>query len=789
MIFPIFVDGEVEYIVARHIDSEKKPKYLNLKGEINCVFNEDILKHTKEVVICEGIIDTLSIIQHGFPALGVLGTGLFKPEFVDKFKQIKTVYMCFDNDLPGLRGMERLDEYFDTDIKAIPLPSNIKDLNDYFLSATEADFKEAMKRAQWFADYKVTRSIPCEIHIMDVEYASNWRKSVQTEFVAIGAGKTYLIPKRFIVSYKPKKSSIIQTKRFVIPLNDEILIKMCRITDDAQKKSLGRYAVDYIGEKITVVDVEVLECISISELVVLPKVKELKMGSSGSIITEQGKAYRQKVCYLQGVQDTDANHFNAKGYVLADPKTSEALLLSHEFEVIKENFDNFKLTPEIIKKFNKFKRKSDEAIEDYLNKLAYTCMYYFAGIFGEERFDAVIANLLCFHSPLYFKFEGEVVNGWIQIIFLGDTTTGKSQIARKTSMYLDIGVYVTGETCSRTGFLYAIDTKTFSSPILKWGLLPQQDRSILIIDGANYISADEWGTAREARRSGKLIVERVVKGECPCRTRLILIANPSKALVEYMYPIECSKDLFQEPDIARTDICVCFSDKDVSQDEINMPHSERPKPEMDLDRETMKHSVAWAWSRKPENIIISDETVEVVCESAKVLIEKFSCGDIPLVTNDMKYKLVRISVALATLLHSTDESYENIIVTPEIVYAAQDYITRLYSSHNIKLDLYADDAKSKSELTDEEFEKIEGALLELQQKDRSNILKELLTIFRSNKSIRLNEICAQLDKSQSTIKEKVAFFKKYGLIWSGKSGYMKTGKFIQFLNKLSQKHV
>ena len=63
----------------------------------------------------------------------------------------------------------------------------------------------------------------------------------------------------------------------------------------------------------------------------------------------------------------------------------------------------------------------------------------------------------------------------------------------------------------------------------------------------------------------------------------------------------------------------------------------------------------------------------------------------------------------------------------------------------------------------------------------------MITIFRTNNIIRLNEISARLDKSDSTIKAKLVLFKRFGLIRSGKSGYAKTEKFIQFLNQIEQK--
>ncbi|MBU4312667.1 MAG: toprim domain-containing protein [Candidatus Omnitrophica bacterium] len=786
VVFPLIVGGKVVYLVARRLEENAKPKYLNIKGTIRWLYNEDILSNINKVIIAEGISDTLTLIQNGYHVVGALGAGLFKQEFKDKFVHIKTKYICYDNDLAGFKGMEEVDKIFDHDLKVIVLPEGIKDINEFFKDYETRDFNGLVKKAKWFVNYALDREATKEIHLIDVESSDNINKRVKVPFRVAGVGAAYFVPVRFRVYYKGN-GDILQSREFVVPQNNVMLIKMCKESKDTQLKDLKRLATSCLGPSVKVERVEVLDYISITQIIALPKIKELKVGASGQIITEEGKEYRQKVICFQGVKNTTSKLYDAIGYVVADPNTSEARFLVSDYKEIREEFDNFRLTPEIIKQFESFKRKPNESIDEYLDKLAESSAYYFIRIFGEARKDAIIANLLCFHSPLYFYLEDEIVNGWLQIICIGDTTVGKSQIAKRIKNYTDVGVYVTGETCSRTGFLYAIDTKTLSSCILTWGLLPQQDRSLLIIDGANYISQDDWGTAREARRSGKLIVERVVKGEHPCRTRLILLANPSKPLSQYIYPIESIKDIYQEPDIARSDLCICFSGSDVPKEEINMSQEERAKPEMNMNQTVFQNSVFWAWSRKPEDIVIKEEVVKIINDVSNKLIDQFgSATDIPLISNDVKYKVARLAVALACLLHNTDRKHEKIIVTAEMVYMIQKFIERVYSAGNCKLDQYATDRKAATDISSDEFERIQEALLGEAKKDRSNILMDLIGLFRGNNIIRLNEISARLDRSDSTIKSKLVFFKRFGLIRSGKSGYAKTEKFIQFLNKLEQ---
>ncbi len=785
IIFPILVGDRVVYLLARQLAEGAKPKYLNIKRTIKWLYNEEILSTTNKAIIVEGVPDSLTLIDHNYPVVGTLGAGLFKDEFVQKFVHVQHKYVCLDNDLAGFNGMEKIDELFGHDIKVIALPAGVKDINEFFQNHSKEDFDDLIKKAKRFENYALDQAPAKEIHLTDIEASENIHKRVKVTFRVAGVGAVYFVPIRFRAHYKEEESETIQSRDFIIPQNNSILMKMCKESKDAQLGDCRKFAKSHLCSTDKIEHIDVLDYISMTQILAIPKIKELKVGASGELITEEGKEFRQKVALFQGTKKTAAKLYNATGYVVADPLTSEARFLVSGYEEIREEFDKFRLTPEIMKQFEAIKRKDNESIDDYLDKLAESAAYHFIRIYGEPRKDAIIASLICYHSPLYFYYEGELINGWLQILYIGDTTTGKSQIPKRIRNYVDIGVYVTGETCSRTGFLYAIDTKTLSTNILTTGLLVQQDRSILIIDGANYISREDWGTAREARRSGRLIIERIVKGEYPCRPRLILAANPSKPLNQFIYPIEAIKDIFEEPDIARLDLCVCFGGSDVPKEEINVSQEERDKPEMDMNPAALRNSIFWAWSRKPEDIVINADVVAVINSVANSLIDKFgSAGDIPLIGNDVKFKVVRLSAALACILHSTDKKHEKVLITPEIVQMVERFIVRVYSASNCRFDQYAADRKSATDITSDEFISIQRALADEVKRDRSNILTEMIGMFRSNNIIRLNEISARLDKSDSTVKSKLVFFKRFGLIRSGKSGYAKTEKFIQFLNKL-----
>jgi len=122
------------YFQARSIDTETKPKELNLKGSVPFPYNKSVLDgHPGWIYLCEGVIDTLTVQGKGFNAVGIPGAKSFKTEWIELFKNNKIV-LCLDNDAAGQAGTELLKSYFDAagfETTQLELPPG-KDINDWF---------------------------------------------------------------------------------------------------------------------------------------------------------------------------------------------------------------------------------------------------------------------------------------------------------------------------------------------------------------------------------------------------------------------------------------------------------------------------------------------------------------------------------------------------------------------------------------------------------------------------------------------------------------------------------
>lgn len=114
LLFPFVNKGKVVFIQGRRADSQK-PKYMSLAVRpVPALYNEDILDKLNpgEVVyICEGIIDTLSAIEIGLNAVGVLGTSNFRPEWVRTLHPFN-VKLIGDSDEAGSKFNRYVTELF-----------------------------------------------------------------------------------------------------------------------------------------------------------------------------------------------------------------------------------------------------------------------------------------------------------------------------------------------------------------------------------------------------------------------------------------------------------------------------------------------------------------------------------------------------------------------------------------------------------------------------------------------------------------------------------------------------
>ena len=140
--FPIFDEvGKVVHLYGRKADPAADHPHLYLSGSHKSIFNRQASRVYDTIILCESILDCLSLITIGFENVQPLyGVGTLTEEHIKILKddRVKTIVLALDNDAAGRSGCEKhkitlLGSGFG--VKVITPPSG-KDWNDCLLAGT-----------------------------------------------------------------------------------------------------------------------------------------------------------------------------------------------------------------------------------------------------------------------------------------------------------------------------------------------------------------------------------------------------------------------------------------------------------------------------------------------------------------------------------------------------------------------------------------------------------------------------------------------------------------------------
>lgn len=141
------LEDENAEVLARSMGkSNPTPKYVVHPAGANLILvGEDQLEKStsSDVLICEGELDRIMAIQEGVEMPVVTGGGgaqTFKDEWITQLRNMRNIYLCFDNDEAGESGAEKLAQRLakripEASIYLVTLPferNTHADLSDYF---------------------------------------------------------------------------------------------------------------------------------------------------------------------------------------------------------------------------------------------------------------------------------------------------------------------------------------------------------------------------------------------------------------------------------------------------------------------------------------------------------------------------------------------------------------------------------------------------------------------------------------------------------------------------------
>ncbi len=520
--------------------------------------------------------------------------------------------------------------------------------------------------------------------------------------------------------------------------------------------------------------IETLQPQNVEEILLAPEVAY----SRDQAIDEQYSL--QRAFFLAGLAKTVVTNqsYRVVARRLQDPWQQYATFLITEIEPLQDSVVSFRMTPEIREKLKVFQTGPDRPVEAVFRDIHQDLTYNVTRIYG--RYDLLTALDLVYHSVLRFVFQDSLVTrGWLECLVIGDTRTGKSETAEKLIRHYGLGEMVFGENTSFAGLVGGMQ-QTQSRWFITWGKIPLNNRRLVVIDEVSGLSTDDISRMSGIRSSGIAEVTKIQTERALAQTRLIWLSNPRSGspLSSYAYGVEAIAELIgKSEDIARFDFAISCASNEVPSSIINQEANAAGRPNHVYTGELCRLLVLWAWSRTPDQIVFEPEATSLVLREAIRMGKEYS-ANIPLVeAANQRIKIARMSVATAARVFSTDENGEKVIVKPEHVRFAVDFMDQAYKKPSLAYYAYSQVEKENERVAAQFKDEVVNYV-------RS--FPELGELFLRQHYVSARDLEEQLSIDRDVAKEHLTFLARKRMITRTTGGYRKTPAFITLLRNWKQ---
>jgi hypothetical protein len=735
------LNGDGELInVRRYKMGAANDKMLNWPGHGDaCLYGVDALDDSK-VLITEGEMDMLLARQYGFPSLTVTaGAGTWMPSFTPMFFG-KSVYVVYDVDEAGEKGAKKVAAALAGVASAVrivklPLTKKGSDLTDYFVNQGygRRNLVTLLKTTPVYEDRRVSRQRaqvqPVPVRMRESFSPVYLDKPVELVATVSGRGASpSALPRKVEFTcdqdwQKPKCSKCPMETLYggqhvhQVASDDPVILRMLEKPEDQRHQEVLK-DLD-IPKTCPRVQTHLVEQWRVDELAVVPNVDDPEEGASEQIL--------RRVFNVTSEESLTPVNTTARitGLSTADPRNGRVVMQSWDFRETKTSLDSFQMTPELAERLAVFQPAEGETAMHKLEAIAQDMAANVTHIYG--RSELHIAYDLVWHSLLDFTFRGsQLGKGWLELLVMGDTRTGKSEAALRLTRHYQAGILKSCEGATLAGLVGGAQ-QIGNSWVITWGTIPLQDRRLVILDEVSGIADKNVLEQMSAvRSSGRAQVSKIVSQETNARTRLVWISNPKDGKFINQTnngAIDAIQTLIANPeDVARFDMAMVAASDDVPSSVINAARP--PRAEHLHTSELCSALVTWAWSRTPGQVVWDRGVERFVLQCAQEMGQRY-IADPPLVQGEnVRVKLARLAVAVAARLFShVPEDPEVVHVKREHVRTAVDFLDRIYSMKRFG---YA--AHSKKELRAKESAANSRSLCRRWLLTRERVLQTLMTV-------------------------------------------------------------
>lgn len=713
--------GDLQNIRRYQLDPPPgKRKIWSLTGHgAPILFPLEALEGADEIVICEGEWDAILTLQKGFTAITRTGTAKAWDTGWNKYFKGKTVFLCHDMDNTGQAANHKLldtlaaiaDEVHIVKLPYQTLEDHGKDLTDYWREGYNLmDFTEMLYGHTLVNDQPEAQPISA-VNVLSSFDSRFVGQPLKMRVTITGKrNPPYLAPEQVLYTCSMDagpKCAVCPLKGFggdhkvKVEPYDSVLLEIMNSTSAQVAEILRQYE----GiQKCHLLNIDVQEYQAIEELYVRPSV-EVSRNTYG----EAGDFTHRKIVSVGRHDSLPNNTVEMVGTVYPSPRTQSNEFQAWDVNKTETSIDKFELTPRVRELLDLFKPRRAQRPLAKLAEISADLAAHVTKIYGRNELHALMD--LVWHSAVSFDFQDNMVHrGWLEALVVGDTRTGKSEIAQKLMWHYGAGEYVSCESASFAGVVGGLQQIGSREWEVTWGAIPINDRRLVVLDEISGLSFDSIQSMSSIRSSGEAQLTKIRSERTWARTRLIWLGNPRDARMDsYTYGVQAIKPLIgNNEDIARFDIAMSVRSDDVSADEINQEHhASRPHV---YNSEACEACVLWAWSRRPEQIVFVGDAIAAIYEQSLALGGRYVEMP-PLIQGaNVRIKLARLAVALAIRTVSTDASYEQVLVNRQHVEDAVKFIDTLYGNPSFGYAEYSKEMIADAAKAEANREKVRGYL-------------------------------------------------------------------------------
>lgn len=696
---PIYMFGEI--VDVRTYYPGQTPKVKSMPNPLTGVISAKPLweNDNRITFLCAGEKDMLAMRSLGYNAISITGgegtiPKLFGDWFIDR-----EVVVCYDNDKTGIDAGIKLSAWLlknnaktvynftqhhtDENISHIK-GTDMWDLIDYYGSESKSVIDEYLKETEPFSreefrDFK-NKQIPLIqlSECIQTEHIGQLRQSIVQASTDVDAN--YFIPKAIVatkydVGEKEAKNMIPLNQKIYWDLDKNTMIEVMQLIQNDRERSkiikTSLLGIPASEEYISCVNREEVGLHRLAVTGYTPTAIESTDAVSNENFTISAYiiGYRMKAgCRYQITYKSTPDPLNKQKAVIV-------VCDVEEIDDIKEWTLNNKTRANLIQLAQLDKKTPEKLLFHWNQDLARLKEF--------NNKDLWLSYNLLFNTPLKFRWYGKEQRATLDMIAIGESRAGKGILAKELIKKYNVGKIIQADSSTVDSFLGGtVDSP--NGPVVKTGALLKENGRLVVIEEIKDKAESLIPKMRDLRSEGILKLGRVASQiEAKLDLRILMISNPKVDRSEYLNIRQNFEDglaavksiIPATEDLTRFDLLFLVD----NPNNLKLP-TPNPNTYKYVDKVSdtwYQDAIRWVWSRKIDEVVFNPGVCELIYEQAKLLSKELNSME-NIYGTECAIKLARLSIAFAGFTLSSDDEFNNLIVTKYHVNFIVNWLKSIY---------------------------------------------------------------------------------------------------------------